>query len=248
MADVKVQDVMTHLVVMLHPQETVHEAARRLAQNDISGAPVVEDGEVVGIVSESDLIRAVMPATDGVPRGSVFDVLAALRRGRPHDHHHATSVADIMSRVVFDVSPTASIWKAASIMERRGIKRLPVIDDDHRLVGIVSRGDVVRAMAKGDEQIRTDVIEAISVLGGDTIAGLRVDVRDGIVTLNGTTDRRSTRDLAVTLASRTPGVVDVINMLDFKIDEARAKPPLVPDPKDPRLDWHAASDVTESLR
>lgn len=248
MADVRVSDVMTHLVVMLYPNDTVHEAARRLARNRISGAPVVEDGKVIGIVSESDLIHAAMPPVP-VDRGaSILDVLSVIGRSTPRAHHHGKKVSDVMSPLVVQVSPTTSIWKAASVMERRGIKRLPVVDDDGFLLGIVSRADLVKAMARDDDQIRAEVIEAIDVLGDETIEGLDVTVADGIATVKGTADRRSTRDLAIKLASRTPGVIEVIARVDYELDDRRLKIRPEHDPKDPRLDWHSPAEVNEGIR
>jgi len=240
MGDVSVQDVMTRLVVALHPSDTLHHAAQRLARSRISGAPVVEEGKVVGIVSESDLIHAVMPPVP-VDRGaSIFDILSVLGRAKPRAHQHGKTVAEAMSPLVFQVSPSTSIWKAASIMEHKGVKRLPVVDDEDHLLGIVSRADLVKAMARDDEQIRTDVIEAIEILGTDTIDGLDVEASEGVITLRGTADRKSTRELAIRLASRTLGVVEVISRLDYGIDDSNLKVRLQSDPKDPRLDWHAA--------
>lgn len=169
MSDVKVQDVMTHLVVMLYPTDSVHEAARRLARNRISGAPVVEAGKVVGVVSESDLIRAVTPPVRGNYGASILDILSVIARVKPRGHEHGRTVGDVMSTLVIDVAPSASIWKAASIMERRDVKRLPVVDDEGYLLGIVSRADLIKAIARDDADIAADVVEAIQILGPETI-------------------------------------------------------------------------------
>jgi len=247
MADVKVQSVMTREVVVLHPSDTIHHAAQLLSLNGISGAPVVEDRKVVGIVSESDLIHAVMPPVP-VDRGaSIIDILSIVGRAKPRAYEHGKNVAEAMSPLVIKVSPSASIWKAASIMEQKGVKRLPVVDDEDRLVGVVSRADLIKALARDDEQIRAEVIDAIEVLGSETIEGLKVDGNDGVMTLRGTADRRSTRDLAIKLASRTPGVVEVIDRLDFDIDDRRAKSTPANDPKDPRLDWRTPVEQKDAL-
>lgn len=247
--DVKVQDVMTHLVVMLYPTDTVHQAAKRLARNRISGAPVIEGGKVVGILSETDLIHAFMPPVP-VDRGvSILDVLSVIGRAKPRGHMHGKTVADVMSPLVIQVSPETSIWKAASIMERRGVKRLPVVDDEDYLLGIVSRADLIKAMAKDDVQIAADVIEALTLLGEEAIDGLEVEVAEGVATIKGAADRKSTRELAIRLASRTPGVIEVISLLDYEIDDTRRKfSRATRDPKDPRLDWHSASEVNEDVR
>ena len=126
-------------------------------------------------------------------------------------------------------------------MENKGVKRLPVVDDEDHLLGIVSRADLVRAMGRDDEQIRADVIEAIAILGTDTLDGLEVEASEGVITLRGTADRKSTRELAIKLASRTLGVVEVISRLDYVIDDSNLKISRQNNPKDPRRDWHTAS-------
>lgn len=247
MSDVKVQDVMTHLVVMLYPTDTVHEAAQRLARNRISGAPVVEGGKVVGIVSESDLIHAVMPPVP-VDRGaSILDILSVMGRAKPRSHEHGKTVAEVMTSLVIQVSPETSIWKAASIMERKGVKRLPVVDDHDYLLGIVSRADLVKAMAKDDAQITADVIQAITLLGKETIDGLEVEVDDGVATIKGVADRKSTHKLAVALAGRTPGVVEVVDRMTFEQDDTKIQMATNPDP-DPRRNWQPESAVNQGSR
>ena len=149
-----------------------------------------------------------------------------------------------MSPTVVQVTIGTSIWKAAEVMDRRGIKRLPVVDDKRHLVGIVSRSDLVRALARTDEQVAIDVAHAIEIMGAENFEDLEVLVDDGVATLHGTADRRSTRDIAVRLASRTPGVVEVIDRLEYSYDDSSLKdlrPQL--DPKDPRLDWEKVEVV-----
>ena len=127
MEDPKVEHVMTRLVVKFAPTDSVRDAAARLAQNDITGAPVVADGRVVGVVSEVDLVRAEFWA----------------------------QVSRVMSTHLVTISPGAGIADAAMTMERHRVKRLPVLDDQGYLLGIVSRGDVVRAIAdRGSTELR----------------------------------------------------------------------------------------------
>jgi len=247
MADVRVQDVMTHLVVMLYPNDTLHDAARKLARNQISGAPVVEDGKVVGIVSESDLVTAAMPSIRSERGASILDFFTVIGHRRSRAHHHAQHVSEIMSPVVIQIPPTTSIWKAASIMERRGVKRLPVVDEEGFLMGVISRADVVKAMARDDDQIREDVVQAVQLLGADAIGDLEVDVTDGIATLTGRTDRKTTLELAIKLVSRTPGVIDVVDRLSFELDDTKIKIATNPEP-DHRLNWRSKAAVNEGLR
>lgn len=237
MNDIKVRDVMTRYVVSFGPQDTIHDAARILATNDISGAPVVEDGRVIGMISEADLLHALAPPAKSGRTASVLDALEVLGRARPRKGARAITVGEAMSSYIVEIGMDASIWEASSLMERKGVKRLPVVDSEDRLIGIISRADLVRAIARSDRQLKGDVKEAIAVLGEETFLGLDVSVEEGVATLQGTADRRSTHDLAVKLARRVPGVIDVVDRLDHGFDDST---PLVAYGwKDPRLDWNA---------
>ena len=156
----RVKNVMTNLVVMVRPEDSIQEAARRLVRNGISGAPVVKDGKVVGVISEVDVARALTgPAY--IDRGlQTTDVLSLIMRTSATSHKHNRTVADVMSSQVFTIGPNESLFRAAQLLDRHDIKRLPVVDDERYLVGILSRGDLVRAMARSDADIGTDVIEA----------------------------------------------------------------------------------------
>jgi CBS domain-containing protein len=145
MADTKVHELMTHLVVMLFPNEAVEAVAERLSRNGIGGAPVVEGGKVVGMVSGSDIVRAA-------------------RRRAGHELSSMT-VVDVMTRPVITVTPTASVWEAADILDGRGIKRLPVVDSDGYLVGIISRGDIVRLVAKARRPRRPAMVQVVDATG-----------------------------------------------------------------------------------
>lgn len=235
MADIRVDDVMTRLVVKLDPHTTIHDAAQRLATHGISGAPVVVDGKIVGVVSEADLVRASLPPAP-IDRGlSILDMLSIIGRGHAMPHRHGP-VSEIMSTSVIQVPVGTSIWRAAEIMDRGGIKRLPVVDDEGHLIGIVSRSDLVRALARTDEEIAIDVARAIEELGPENFEDLHIEVEDGVATLSGTADRHSTHDIALRIAARTPGVIEVVDRLDHSYEESKNLRPQT-DPKDPRLDW-----------
>ena len=122
-----VEDVMTRLVVKLYRNDSIHEATARLAQNDVGGGPVVEAGQVVGIVSAGDLATALEDARVGW----------------------------IMTERVVTIGPDATIVEAAGVMDRYGVKRLPVCDDQGDLVGLVSRSDLVGALARTDAHPRS---------------------------------------------------------------------------------------------
>jgi CBS domain-containing protein len=243
MGNLRVKDVMTHLVVMLYPKDTVQEAARRLTNNRISGAPVVEHGKVVGMVSESDLIHASMAPVPIDKGRSVLDALSILGAAHPRAHVHGKTVSEVMSPIVVQISPEAPISTAAEVMDRRGIKRLPVVDDEGFLLGIVSRADLVKSLARSDKQIATDVIDGLRVLGDDVFEQLDVSVKDGVCRLAGRADRRSTRDIAAKIAARIPGVIEVVDRLRFEWDDTNTRvASLRPDP---RANWNADEAVRE---
>ena len=122
-----VKDVMTNLVVSFRPQDPIEEVARRLLTNRISGGPVVSAGKVVGVVSEADI---------------AFDHEPASQRVRTR-----TAVEEVMTRQVVTVGPDDTVGGAAVLMDRHSVRRLPVVDADGYLCGVIARADVVRALA-----------------------------------------------------------------------------------------------------
>jgi len=146
--EIQVQDVMTTSVVTVGPEESIQEAARRLSGSHISGMPVVAGTKVVGVISERDIIHALTPPVERERAMTLLEFLAS-----PRDSEATPTkvvlVEDVMSRGVTTIPPTASIWEAASAMHRRRVKRLPVTDRDRKLVGIVSRADLIRAIGDG---------------------------------------------------------------------------------------------------
>ena len=145
----KVSDVMTHLVVTCRAQDSVRETARRLLANRISGAPVVKDGKLVGVVSETDLLRAYVPQ----PRAQLMtpkDPITFLLDGGEIHGNDDVCIGDVMTKAVVTVEPDATIGRAASLIDRFGVRRLPVIDEEGFVVGVVTRSDLVRAMANED--------------------------------------------------------------------------------------------------
>ena len=222
MADIKVRDVMTTEVITLTPRDTIQAGAQALASNGISGAPVVDAGVVVGVVSEADLIQAVLPE-NVEPHRSVLQTLGAALTGRLRDE--PVDIGDVMASHVVTIDPEQSIWKAAHEIEERHVTRLPVVDEDNRLLGIISRADIVKAMALDDARITDGVRDAIAILGPEVIEDLEVNTKDGVVTLAGKADRRSTHELAVRLTARSAGVLKINDDITHEIDD---NPPKVP--------------------
>jgi CBS domain-containing protein len=146
MDGMQVRDAMTHLAVTLRPGDSVVDAARVLSSNRISGAPVVEDGRVAGVVSEADLMRALSSPRR---RGPAQPLMLLLLRGTAPGQIRDLRVGDVMSRRVISIGPRESIWEAAGLIHRHGVRRLPVLDDDGYLIGVLARSDLVRCMASG---------------------------------------------------------------------------------------------------
>jgi len=147
----KVRDVMTRQVVTLSPEESIEQAARKLRENRISGAPVVEGERVVGIVSEADLMRLFegeMSINLVLPSPlEIIELPIKMHRQLKEAAKRlaARRVADIMTRGVITIDEEASIEEAARIMAKHGINRLPMLKEG-KLVGIVTRADVIKAL------------------------------------------------------------------------------------------------------
>jgi CBS domain-containing protein len=146
MNETKVKDVMTRLVVTFRPEDDITEAARRLTSNRISGAPVVESGRLVGVVSEADILKAHVPIRRGWRYRAPHPLEVLLQRAPMRDVRGAT-VGEVMTTDVFSISSDASIFEAAFRIDRHGVRRLPVVDEDGYVVGVVTRSDLVRCMA-----------------------------------------------------------------------------------------------------
>lgn len=153
MNELTVNEVMTHLVVTLRREDKIYDAAKRLLSNRISGAPVVEAGRLVGVVSEADLMKAFTPPARRGSMVAPFPLMLLLLRGSFRHEAHYSSVGDVMTKDVVTIAPHESVWEAASLIDRYGVRRLPVVDDEGYVIGIVARSDLVRCMARSKEHV-----------------------------------------------------------------------------------------------
>jgi CBS-domain-containing membrane protein len=132
----------------------------------------------------------------------------------------ARTVADLMSTPAVTVPASTSLAAAARLMDDEGVKRLPVVDDLGRLIGIVSRGDLLKVRLRPDDEIlaevESDVLRTFLTDDADTV---RAAVRDGVVTLTGRVDRISTRDIVDRLIRKIPGVVAVVDEIEYNYDD-----------------------------
>lgn len=152
----KVKDVMNSNVVFCRPDNTVREAAKILKDNSISGAPVLDGDELVGIISEADLLKLlIVPEQGELWLPSPFEVIEVPIREllgweetkKMLSDVGLTKVEDIMTPEVHTISSEASVEEASEHMIRHKINRLPVIEDS-RVVGIITRGDIIEGIAK----------------------------------------------------------------------------------------------------
>ena len=207
----KVQDVMTTKVVSVLPGVTLKEAARLLVEHRISGMPIVgSDGTVLGVLSEGDLLIK----EQGEPRSRgrlalLIDPLDASDRAKLD----ARLAGEAMTSPAVTISKHRPVAVAAKLMVESGMNRLPVVEDG-KLIGIVTRADLVRAFIRDDTviatEIRDDVIARSMWLEPNTV---QVEVEDGEVTLAGRVDSEADAELLVGLVSRVPGVVDITSRL-----------------------------------
>lgn len=142
---ISVRDVMTQKVITVKRDEDIHEAARLLSENRISGMPVVnEEDHAIGVVSEADILSMA-----GMRRGHTFKDILRHILGEPlPERRTGDRVEDIMSSPAITIGPDADIREAARILDEKRIKRLPVVDEQNKITGIISRADIVRAIGK----------------------------------------------------------------------------------------------------
>jgi CBS domain-containing protein len=215
-----VSDVMTAEVATTTTDTPLREAASTLAERRISGMPVLaDDGSVLGVVSEADVLAKEQRAPENGGGG-----LARLLHHGPADgerKHRAEFVGEAMTTPAITTVPYASIASAASQMLEHGINRLPVLNGQGRIVGIVSRADLVRAFVRTDDEIVTDVREQVALQQALTADASVVDVvvTQGDVALTGAVRRRSDAEVLPRIVRMIPGVIDVRTELSWSEDE-----------------------------
>lgn len=191
-----VRDVMTPDPVTVRRQTPVAEALALLDRHSVTSLPVVaDDAVVVGVLSEADLLVGRLLPDD---RSSILP--------RTIETHPAAvdSVDAVMSRRPVTVMPDTDLVDVAKMMTTTGFKSLPVVDDRGRLVGVISRRDIIRTLSRSDADVEQDLAAQFEVLGVDWVAR----VLDGRARISGPVDDRA-RSLAHAAASTVPGVLHV---------------------------------------
>ncbi|WUH89510.1 CBS domain-containing protein [Streptomyces sp. NBC_00433] len=215
----KVGNVMTSDVVSVREATSFKQVATLLAQHRISGLPVVDDDErVIGVLSESDLMARQARGDDAARRRRLL-VRPASRRVAVKAE--ATTAGQLMSTPPVTVHADDSIAFSARTMAQHRVERLPVLDEEDRLVGIVTRRDVLQVFLRPDADIREDVIQEVLVHTlWLTPQAADVTVHDGVVTLDGTLERDSDVSIAGKATARIDGVVAVDNRLTGRLDDS----------------------------
>lgn len=217
----RVSDVMTQQVITVRPDASIRSAAGLLTEHNVSGLPVVDEhSHVVGIVSDGDLIIQQKPRARR-PWWHYFFVTGE-QLARDFQKSVGTTVGEIMTRRVVSVTPELDLGTAAALLDRHRIRRLPVIDREGLLRGILSRQDIVRAMAMMRPAVvanRPDAVLASTMRAAlerePWVSNRRidVDVKDGVVTLKGDTGSETEKAALETMASAIEGMRRVENRL-----------------------------------
>ncbi|MEV0071027.1 CBS domain-containing protein [Amycolatopsis sp. NPDC050768] len=190
----RARDLMSAPVVTVHPWAPVKEAAAVLSEHRFTALPVVDDDErLIGIVTEADLIRGRIPAD------------ARTAHQRPEIPSVAeTSVEQVMTTPVTAMSSGTDVADLCQALVDAKIRAMPIVDGS-RLVGIVTRGDVVRVLAREDSAISADVRHRLEIYGGT--GRWKVEVHEGVVRIVDRYDDKTDRHVASLLALAVPGVV-----------------------------------------
>ncbi|MYT75132.1 MULTISPECIES: CBS domain-containing protein [unclassified Streptomyces] len=224
----KVGSVMVGDVVRVVDGTPFKEVARLLNQHRISGLPVVDDNErVVGVISETDLLtREAQSARPDPPPHRPHWPRAARRGGRAERQRaRARTAGQLMSAPPVTVHADDTIAEAARTMARRKVERLPVVDEEERLVGIVTRRDLLQVFLRPDDEIRREIVDEVLVRGlWLTPQTVSVQVHEGVVTLDGQLERRSEKDIAARMTGHIDGVIGVVDKLTYRLDDSRLRP------------------------
>jgi CBS domain-containing protein len=206
----KVRDVMTESVYTVAADTPLKVVATRMLEYGISGMPVVDDGRLVGVVSETDILfkERVAPGRKGL-----VDWIVHYADDPPLAKLDARTAAEAMTTPAVTIGPERSVSDAAALMLDLRIDRLPVVDGGE-LIGIVTRADLVRAFTRPDDEIERDIREE-GLLRRYWLDRSEVDVTvmDGNVVLAGEMHSPELADSLVAFAERTPGVVSVESRL-----------------------------------
>jgi CBS domain-containing protein len=219
----EVSQVMTSPTITITPGATVRQAITIMLDKHVSGLPIVdENGVLAGIVSEGDLLRRSEIGTERHRPKWLEFLLGPGRSASDYVHSHSRRIADLMTSDPVAVEEHASLEEVVALMEKNGIKRVPVLRGGV-VVGIVTRTDLLRAFIKAtqepvigersDADLKTDILNAIEAQKWTPAGSIHVAVRDGNVLLSGTILDERERDAIRVCAENIPGVKSVTDEL-----------------------------------
>jgi CBS domain-containing protein len=219
----KTSEIMTRDIVSIGPGAAVRDAIRLMLERRVSGLPVVDDaGKLTGILTEGDLLRRSETGTKRHWRPWLEFLMGPGQLAEDYVKTHGRRVAEVMTHEVVSIGPDTPAGEVVQIMERRHVKRLPVLDGDV-LVGIVSRADLMAALAgildrdeaqpSGDDAIRRQVLAELEKATGWAPRSVTVTVKDGVVELNGAIFEDRERAALRVAAENVPGVKAVEDRL-----------------------------------
>ena len=212
-------DVMVRNVITIGPKALVSEAAKLLSENDISAVPVIdEQGNVAGILSEADLMRREEIGTEKKHYGWLEAVMPATMLAEEFAHSHGKKVEEVMSKHVVSAKPDTPLGEIATLLERNRIKRVPIIEQG-KIVGIVSRANLVQALASAssavtetadaDRAIRLEILSRLADQSWTDFGDRNVTVVDGEAHIWGLVGSPEERTALTALAESVPGVIGV---------------------------------------
>ena len=208
-----IKDVMTTQVVRVAQDTPFTAIAAALRQYRVSAFPVLnEAGKVIGVVSESDLLnKMALGGEDHMP-----GMIGGILRHKQLEKARGVTAADLMTAPPVTVSPDDTVEHAARLMYQRGVKRLPVVDADGQLAGIVSRADVLAVYDRPDAEIAEDIRTGVLSTEEPAVPGaFDVAVTEGVVILTGRPQTRDQGHNIVYRARHVQGVVAVRDRLDY---------------------------------
>ncbi len=215
-----VKDIMTPEVVSVGPGAPVGEIAELLMKEKVSAVPVLaDDGKLMGVVSEGDLIRRLSGEADDGRPWWVAALTSRAEEARDFIKSHGRTAADVMTKNVVSVTEEAGLGEVAHLLEANRIKRAPVVRGDV-VVGMVSRSNLLQAVARGtaapgtapapsDRELRASVQEALRNCGFSNFGSTNVIVEDGVVELWGWVETDDEREALLIAAKEVDGVSEV---------------------------------------
>jgi CBS domain-containing protein len=213
------RDVMVFPVITVTRTATVRDVAKMLLEKRISAVPVVDDaGKVIGIVTEGDLIHRAEAGTERHDSWWVRFLAGDATTAADYAKSHARRVEDVMTTDVVTATPEMPLHEVATLLEERGIKRVPIVNKGGNLVGIVSRANLIQVVASArpeldislpDSAIRQKLLDELKKQSWAHPHSLNVTVTNGIVDLWGFADSDKERNAIRVAAEVIPGVVTV---------------------------------------